>query len=132
MHRAQCPNLAAFRALEPAALFAAWQDEKAADGNKMRTAPVIDGQLIPRDGVLAAQRGDQCHVPYLMGSTSQDIVPPIVHKLARTGAACRRTRAARRPMPGSLTASCPAMTTAPGIRAICGIGLARWTIAGGR
>ena len=83
MHRAQCPNLAAFRALEPAALFAAWQDEKAADGNKMRTAPVIDGQLIPRDGVLAAQRGDQCHVPYLMGSTSQDIVPPIVHKLAK-------------------------------------------------
>lgn len=49
----------------------------------MRTAPVIDGQLIPRDGVLAAQRGDQCHVPYLMGSTSQDIVPPIVHKLAK-------------------------------------------------
>ena len=41
MHRAQCPNLAAFRALEPAALFAAWQDEKAADGNKMRTAPEI-------------------------------------------------------------------------------------------
>lgn len=83
MHRASCPTLADFRALDPAALFAAWQAEKTADGGKMRTVPVIDGQLIPRDGMRAAQRGDQCHVPYLMGSTSQDIVPPIVHKLAK-------------------------------------------------
>ena len=56
----------------------------------MNCAPVIDGQLIPRDGALAARRGDQCAVPYLMGSTSEDIVPPIVHKMARAGAACRR------------------------------------------
>ena len=83
MRRAGCADLAEFRALAPQALFAAWQQEKAADGNKMRTAPVIDGRLIPRDGMAAARRGDQLPIPYLMGSTSEDIVPPIVHKMAK-------------------------------------------------
>ena len=83
MRRAGCADLAAFRALAPQALFAAWQQEKAADGGRMRTAPVIDGRLIPREGMAAARRGDQLPVPYLMGSTSEDIVPPIVHRMAK-------------------------------------------------
>ena len=83
MRRAGCADLAEFRALAPQALFAAWQQEKAADGNKMRTAPVIDGRLIPREGMAAARRGDQLPIPYLMGSTSEDIVPPIVHRMAK-------------------------------------------------
>ena len=83
MRRAGCADLAEFRALAPQALFAAWQHEKAADGNNMRTAPVIDGRLIPREGMAAARRGDQLPIPYLMGSTSEDIVPPIVHRMAK-------------------------------------------------
>ena len=83
MRRAGCADLVEFRALAPQALFAAWQQEKAADGGRMRTAPVIDGRLIPRDGMAAARRGDQLPVPYLMGSTSEDIVPPIVHRMAK-------------------------------------------------
>ena len=83
MRRAGCADLAEFRALAPQALFAAWQQEKAADGGKMRTAPVIDGRLIPREGMAAARRGDQLPIPYLMGSTSEDIVPPIVHRMAK-------------------------------------------------
>lgn len=83
MRRAGCADPAEFRALAPQALFAAWQQEKAADGGRMRTAPVIDGRLIPRDGMAAARRGDQLPVPYLMGSTSEDIVPPIVHRMAK-------------------------------------------------
>ena len=83
MRRAGCADLAEFRALAPQALFAAWQQEKAADGGRMRTAPVIDGRLIPRDGMAAARRGDQLPIPFLMGSTSEDIVPPIVHRMAK-------------------------------------------------
>ena len=83
MRRAGCADLVEFRALAPQALFAAWQQEKAADGGRMRTAPVIDGRLIPRDGMAAARRGDQLPIPYLMGSTSEDIVPPIVHRMAK-------------------------------------------------
>ncbi len=83
MRRAGCADLAEFRALAPQALFAAWQQEKAADGGRMRTAPVIDGRLILREGMAAARRGDQLPVPYLMGSTSEDIVPPIVHRMAK-------------------------------------------------
>ena len=83
MRRAGCADLAEFRALAPQALFAAWQQEKAADGDKLRTAPVIDGRLIPREGMAAARRGDQLPIPYLMGSTSEDIVPPIVHRMAK-------------------------------------------------
>lgn len=83
MRRAGCADLAEFRALAPQALFAAWQQEKAADGGRMRTAPVIDGRLIPREGMAAARRGDQLPIPYLMGSTSEDIVPPIVHRMAK-------------------------------------------------
>ena len=80
--RAGCGSLAALRALPAADLFAAWQAVQKLTGG-MNCAPVIDGQLIPRDGALAARRGDQCAVPYLMGSTSEDIVPPIVHKMAK-------------------------------------------------
>lgn len=83
MRRAGCADLAEFRVLAPQALFAAWQQEKAADGGRMRTAPVIDGRLIPREGMAAARRGDQLPIPYLMGSTSEDIVPPIVHRMAK-------------------------------------------------
>ena len=83
MRRAGCADLVEFRALAPQALFAAWQQEKAADGGRMRTAPVIDGRLIPREGMAAARRGDQLPIPYLMGSTSEDIVPPIVHRMAK-------------------------------------------------
>lgn len=83
MRRAGCADLAEFRALAPQALFAAWQQEKVADGGRMRTAPVIDGRLIPREGMAAARRGDQLPIPYLMGSTSEDIVPPIVHRMAK-------------------------------------------------
>ena len=82
VHRTGCADLAALRALPVQALFEAWQAAQKAAGG-MSCMPVIDGQLIPREGALAAKRGDQLAIPYLMGSTSEDIAPPIVHKMAK-------------------------------------------------
>ena len=82
MKKAGCADTDAFRALEPAALFAAWKTVQEKTGG-LTCSPVIDGRLIPAEAVHAASAGRQLSIPYLMGSTSQDIVPPIVHKMAK-------------------------------------------------
>lgn len=81
--RAGCPDLAALRALSPADLFAAWKAAQTAAGG-MQCVPVVDGRLIPIEGSVIAEDGQQLAVPYMMGSTSEDIVPPIVHRMAKS------------------------------------------------
>lgn len=81
--RTGCQSLAGLRALSPADLFAAWKAAQTAAGG-MSCAPVVDAGLIPCDGTLTAERGQQRAIPYMMGSTSEDIVPPIVHRMAKS------------------------------------------------
>lgn len=82
MEEAGCADLAALRALPAADLFAAWQAvNKAQKG--MSCVPCLDGLLITHTGTEGAKAGIQRKVPYLMGSTSEDIVPPLVHKMAK-------------------------------------------------
>lgn len=81
--RAGCDTLAQLRALSPADLFTAWKAAQTAAGG-MSCTPVVDGRLIPLDGATIAESGNQRAVPYLMGSTSEDIIPPIVHRMAKS------------------------------------------------
>lgn len=46
-------------------------------------APVVDGSFLPESPMAIVKRGGAHAIPYLMGSTSEDIVPPIVHKMAK-------------------------------------------------
>lgn len=84
MARAGYESLAAFRALSPEKLFAAWQEEKA-DQSRMAQlmGPCMDGCLLTKSTVAAAQGGEQKNIPYMMGSTSHDVMPPFIYKMAK-------------------------------------------------
>lgn len=77
MKRAGCASLAEFRALSPERLFAEWQSAKGeVKGGAMSTTPVKDGRLIVEGAVPKK-------IPYIVGSNSHDIAPPILASLAR-------------------------------------------------
>lgn len=84
MDSAGCANLEQFRALAPEKLFEIWQNLKKTfpDAGKA-TAPVIDGRLIVGTGSDLLKQGRQKKIHYMAGSTSEDIVPPVVYEMAK-------------------------------------------------
>lgn len=85
MARAGCADLAAFRAVEPERLFKVWQAaKKEVKGGDQACAPCLDGQLLTEPGCDTAAAGRQRDIPYLVGTTSHDIMPPVLHKLAKS------------------------------------------------
>lgn len=84
MQAAGCADLAALRALPAAELFAAWQTVSKAHKGGMSCVPCLDGRLIPLPGAAAARAGAQQDIPYLIGTTSEDIAPPLLHKMAKS------------------------------------------------
>ena len=82
-------TLEELRALPPAQLFAAWDEaKKGAPPMSLTAAPCVDGVFLPKSSMEIAESGEFADVPYLMGTTSHDIVPPIVFKMAKGW--CRR------------------------------------------
>lgn len=77
-------SLAALRAVEPAQLFEAYNALCKQSKNAMAAnGPVLDGVLLTQTADEAAKAGKQRAVPYLMGSTSEDIFPPVIFKMAK-------------------------------------------------
>lgn len=93
MEKADCADLDAFRKLPAAELFTAWQAAKKECKNSMSAnGPVQDGVFICKPATEVVAAGEQRHIPYLIGVTSQDMMPPILYKMA--GDWCR-TQAAQ-------------------------------------
>lgn len=87
MERCGCRDLDQLRAVEPERLFAVWQAaKKEVKGGGQATAPCLDGQFIRAGGVELLKAGRQRAIPYLTGSTSEDMMPPIIHKMAASWA----------------------------------------------
>lgn len=83
MKYAQCENLEQFRALEPKRLFDAFQNVKKREaGMEMVGGICMDGVALAERPVLVAEEGRQKDIPCMIGSTSQDSMPPIVHAMA--------------------------------------------------
>ena len=81
---AGCADLDALRALPVEQLFGAFfaaMSEQKTQG--LPAAPVIDGAFIPRAPAETAAAGGQAHVPYLIGSTSHDMMPPMLLQMSR-------------------------------------------------
>lgn len=78
MDRCGCKTLEQFKAVEPDVLFAVWQSaKKEVKGAGMATAPVVDGEMV--------LKGAQPHaIPYMAGSTSHDIMPPMLFSMGRS------------------------------------------------
>ena len=77
MERSGCSTLEQFRALPPQELFAQWQAaKKEIKGGGMAAFPVTDGQF-----VVPGSAPKNIH--YMGGSTSHDMVPPILQNMTR-------------------------------------------------
>ena len=77
MRRLECKTLEEFRAVSPEKLFAVWQTaKKEVKGGNMATFPVKDGCFLV-DGAKPKK------IPYIVGSNSHDMAPPILYSLAK-------------------------------------------------
>ena len=82
MEKCGASTLEEFRAVPAPELFKVWEENrKAAMGGGC--APCIDGELIVGTGheLLAAKK--QHNIPYLIGSTSEDMMPPFLYSMAK-------------------------------------------------
>ena len=83
MELAGCKDLAAFRELPAQALFSAWDAaKKEVKGGAMSCAPCIDGRLVVSEPMAHV-------IPYMAGINSEDMMPPILHSMARNWCAGR-------------------------------------------
>lgn len=85
MALACCKTLEEFRAIPPENLFFCW--EKAGKGHCF---PCLDGHLIVGAGTELLKAGKQHKIPYMVGSTSQDMMPPILYSMAASWAAAQQ------------------------------------------
>ena len=84
MEAAGCSTLAEFRALAPARLFAAWDAVRTQPQFKgLGCEPVVDGRFQVKTGPETLAADEQHHIPYLIGFTSEDIVPPYLYQMAQ-------------------------------------------------
>ena len=90
MKNASCETLDQFRTLEPETLFAVWQKTKKEQkgGNCF---PCIDGRFVVGTGDALLAKGSQKHIPYMAGSTSEDMMPPILLSMARSWCQAQKT-----------------------------------------
>ena len=82
--KAGCTTLEELRNIDAEKLFEAWTKvKKEIKGAGMIASPCIDGYLMTESNLDAAKAGKQKNIPYLMGSTSEDIVPLVIHGMAK-------------------------------------------------
>ena len=82
MENAGCESLEEFRGITPERLFEVWNQTK----KELRTPgcfPCIDGRLVVGTGAELLAAGRQHRIPYMAGSTSEDMMPPILHNMAQ-------------------------------------------------
>ena len=82
MENAGCETLEQFRAITPEKLFEVWNQTK----KELRTPgsfPCIDGRLVVANGSEILAQGKQHQIPYMAGSTSEDMMPPILQGMSK-------------------------------------------------
>lgn len=79
-----CANLDEFLQVEPQKIFEAWQKLKKEDPkNGMVASPCIDGQLLTKSPLTAMEAGEVKQIPYMLGATSQDMMPFFIFPMAK-------------------------------------------------
>ena len=82
MENAGCETLEQFRAISPEKLFEVWNQTK----KELRTPgsfPCIDGRLVVGTGSALTAAWKQHNIFYMAGSTSEDMMPPILQSMAQ-------------------------------------------------
>lgn len=84
MAEAGCLNLAELRAVEADKLFAAFEKlRKSSPKYAMAAAPCVDGIALLGSNLTETNKGAAKKIPYMMGSTSQDMMPPFMNAMAK-------------------------------------------------
>ena len=83
MEKCGAATLDELRALPVQKLFSVWQENKT-EMMGGGCSPCIDGELVvgAGHGILAEKK--QHAIPYMIGTTSEDVMPPILYSMART------------------------------------------------
>ena len=89
MEKTGCETLEAFRALPVQELFEAWKElKKTMKGGGC--FPCLDGRFVVGTGSQLLEAGKQKQIPYMMGSTSEDMMPPILLSMAKKWCAAQK------------------------------------------
>lgn len=84
MEFADCRTLEEFRKIDAEILFAAWEAAESENpGNSMACAPCVDDVYITHSLTEALVSSQQRNIPYMLGSTSHDMAPPVLFQMAR-------------------------------------------------
>ena len=84
MERSGCMDLTEFRELPVAELFEHWQAaKKEVKGGATANSPVLDGRLVVGSGTELLAQGKQKQIPYMAGSTSEDVMPPVIFQMSK-------------------------------------------------
>ena len=81
MEKCGVSTLEEFRQVPVEKLFAAWQENKKAD--MTCCSPCIDGRLVAGAGTDILAAGQQHSIPYMTGTTSEDMMPPLLFSMAK-------------------------------------------------
>ena len=82
MEKCGAKTLQEFREIPIETLFSVWQENKKASMGG-GCSPCIDGRLIVGKGHELLAQGMQHAIPYMLGTTSHDVVPPILYGMAK-------------------------------------------------
>lgn len=84
MEDAGCKTLAQLRALDAEKLFASFTKiSKTSPKYAMVASPCVDGVSLIGSNMKEADRGMAKKIPYMMGSTSEDMMPPFMAAMAK-------------------------------------------------
>ena len=82
MEKCGAATLEEFRSVPVDKLYRVWQENKKASMGG-GCSPCIDGELVVGAGHELLAENKQHAIPYLIGTTSHDVMPPILYKMAK-------------------------------------------------
>ena len=82
MGKCGATTLEEIREIPVETLYRVWQENKKASMGG-GCAPCIDGKLVVGAGHTVLKAGGQHKIPYLIGTTSHDVMPPILYSMAK-------------------------------------------------
>ena len=82
MEKCGASTLDEFRSVPVELLFKVWQENKKVSMGG-GCSPCIDGELVVGTGADIFAAGKQHKIPYMIGTTSEDVMPPILYSMAK-------------------------------------------------
>ena len=84
MKETGCTSFDEFKKIPVDLLFTVWvRLKKEIKGAGMMASPIQDGILVVGNGTSIVKENKHHNIPYIMGSNAEDIIPPLIHGMAK-------------------------------------------------